>query len=927
MKNYLILFYFFLGTIKILSGQCPTSTILSSQPGLNLGFSMVEIENLSSITPLEEGYMDYTSSDTVILGIKGGNYEIKLYSDADEYQWAAAWIDWNQDGRFDSTEKLFPSDPDISPEDENILEPHDMISRGFSMPNDAKLGITKLRVAADNFENSFPEPCQQETGDVEDYTVNIIELPKYLAGRYSDSRFLCCFRPGIRDKIVLNLKIDVAYTLGLLEVQDIFLSLEGTDNFLDIENLKLWSSGLEEVPYLTNQFGVTIQNPNVNEMISGSLFLETGRNHVWASLDVSESAGIGDTIRVRCDSIRMADGKVYNMTNGLSHFGYTVIDSLYERGNTKRNNMWYFGLHGGIDFNCKNPIPIWGALRTGEGCAAVSDSNGAILFYSNGIHVFDRMHDTMPNGYDLLGGYSSTQSVTITPVIGNNNQYYIFTTDGVTVKHENGSIFLGLNYSIIDMTLNNGMGDIMPEFKNINLTDSVGEKITVAAHSSPYKYWIVTQKDFSNIFYAYLVSCNGISDTPVISQVGKVGGRAGYMKVTKDQKEIINADYYNDEMQIFDFDNSTGKLSNVRTFSKGTSTSTYVNNSYGFQTSPNDSLIYVLEKNIIACYERFANDINASKILVDTISISIYEPSVGGIQLGPDGKIYISTYRYLAVIHNPNDKINPQIEFESIKLLDGTRAQGGFPVNFYEVPELQKLTLGLSDSSLGCNIHHINSENGFNDYVWSTGEQDTNQILVKETNTYILSATDSFGCLAQDSIYVNIDTSMSFLQSATMMDTTICLGQSIQLSARNILNQSWFPSVGLSNPNNENTIASPEQSTIYLSEIKDSNCVVIDTFKIEVTNCPVFIPNSFSPSGNTLSNKTFKVHAEGITSFNIKIYNRRGNLLYETDDIEEEWDGKTLQGKQIKNDVVIYNLSIHYLNQSALNLKGNIFIN
>lgn len=924
MKNYLILFYFFLGTIKILSGQCPTSTILSSQPGLNLGFSMIEMENLSSITPLEEGYMDYTSSDTIILGIKGGNYEIKLYSDADEYQWAAAWIDWNQDGRFDSTEKLFPSDPDISPEDENILEPHDMISRGFSMPNDAKLGITKLRVAADNFENPFPEPCQQETGDVEDYTVNIIELPKYLAGRYSDSRFLCCFRPGIRDKIVLNLKIDVAYTLGLLEVQDIFLSLEGTDNFLDIENLKLWSSGLEEVPYLTNQFGVTIQNPNVKEMISGSLFLETGRNHVWASLDVNDSANIGDTIRIRCDSIRMSDGKVYNMTNGLSHFGYTVIDSLYERGNTKRNNMWYFGMHSGIDFNCKTPTPIWGALRTGEGCAAISDSNGDILFYSNGINVFDRIHDTMPNGHDLLGGYSSTQSATITPVIGNNNQYYIFTTDGVTVKHENGSIFLGLNYSIIDMTLNNGMGDIMPEFKNINLTDSVGEKITVAAHSSPYKYWIVTQKDFSNIFYAYLVSCNGISDTPVISKIGKAGGRAGYMKVTKDQKEIINADYYNDEIQIFDFDNATGKLSNLRTFSNGT-LSIYTG-LYNFQISPNDSLIYVLERNEIACYERFADNIHSSRLSITTIS-SMYGQR-GGMQLAPDGKIYMSApSSYLDVINNPNDKFNPQIGIESFKLLGGARAQGGFPINFYEVPELQKMLFGLSDSAIGCNTHLVKSQEHFTDYLWSTGEQDTNQILVKETDTYIVSATDSFGCFVQDSIDIEIDTSMSSIQPSVMMDTSICLGENVQLSARNILNQSWFPSVGLSSPNTENTIASPEQSTIYLSEIKDSDCIVIDTFKIEITNCPIFIPNSFSPSGNTLSNKTFKVHAEGITSFNIKIYNRRGNLLYETDDIEEEWDGKTIQGKLITNDVVVYNLSIQYSNEPTINLKGNILIN
>src|SRR6186713_3346857 len=80
----------------------------------------------------------------------------------------------------------------------------------------------------------------------------------------------------------------------------------------------------------------------------------------------------------------------------------------------KQANRWYFGMFAGLDFNSGAPVPVSdGMLNTAEGCSSIADANGNLLFYTDGITVFNRVHDTMPNGFDLTGDISSTQSALI----------------------------------------------------------------------------------------------------------------------------------------------------------------------------------------------------------------------------------------------------------------------------------------------------------------------------------------------------------------------------------------------------------------------------------------------------------------------------------------------------------------------------------
>ena len=85
----------------------------------------------------------------------------------------------------------------------------------------------------------------------------------------------------------------------------------------------------------------------------------------------------------------------------------------------KEAAFWYFGNFAGLDFNSGNPVSTTGSLISFEGSATMSNCDGNLLFYSDGVTVWDNTHNVMTNGTGLLGNPSSTQSAIIIPDPGN----------------------------------------------------------------------------------------------------------------------------------------------------------------------------------------------------------------------------------------------------------------------------------------------------------------------------------------------------------------------------------------------------------------------------------------------------------------------------------------------------------------------------
>lgn len=339
----------------------------------------------------------------------------------------------------------------------------------------------------------------------------------------------------------------------------------------------------------------------------------------------------------------------------------------------KQGNNWYFGDSAGVTFNSGTPVALLnGALvfppsqSHNEGSATISDSSGAILFYSDGMTVWNKQHQVMVNGSGLLGNSSSTQSSVIVPSPFNPDRfYYLFTVSSGFCC--NGNITDGLRYSIIDICDDSTRGAVMAGSKNIPLMDSVTEKIAVTRHANGTDYWIVTHRYKSDQFWAFHLDATGIADT-VISATGStynagIAGTQGQLQFSHDG-QLLAAGSSNGQnlLELFDFDPATGIVSNFRPLLKPNNDQAAI---YGVAFSPDKSKLYArgitsfgLVYIFMVQYDLAAGNlaaINASQVLIDTDAMGLIQP--GGLQPGPDGKIYmpsINNIATLAVIQSPN---------------------------------------------------------------------------------------------------------------------------------------------------------------------------------------------------------------------------------------------------------------------------------
>ncbi len=188
--------------------------------------------------------------------------------------------------------------------------------------------------------------------------------------------------------------------------------------------------------------------------------------------------------------------------------------------NAQEENIWAFGAYAGIDFNGGTARAIKTGIATREGSSSVCNANGQLLFYTDGFNVWDKNHNIMPRGKDLTQSIysitaSTTQGTIIIPMPGEQDQYYIFSL-GEMVNSVANSPFLGkLYYSIVDMTLNGGLGDVAR--KGILLDSLLTEQMT-AVSGNNCDAWLIVVSRTNNNFKSYNISINGVESQPVISK-------------------------------------------------------------------------------------------------------------------------------------------------------------------------------------------------------------------------------------------------------------------------------------------------------------------------------------------------------------------------------------------------------------------------
>ena len=359
---------------------------------------------------------------------------------------------------------------------------------------------------------------------------------------------------------------------------------------------------------------------------------------------------------------------------------------------------WFFGDEAGLDFQGGSPAPILGGkLKTKEGTSVISNSKGELLFYTDGIKVYNAEDELMPckDGPcpDLMGSQESTQSVLIVPqptCRGCEYLYNIFTTTSINATDK------VLTVSVVDMRLNDGKGAIIET--NRVLHNSTTERLVSSMNEQDTTYWTVAHDYGTNTFRIFHATTAGLVEHGTFQ-----GGLdhdtenrgEGQMKFSaadstgQRQLAVVVPGPERNYVDLFGFNDQTGEMSHIRTLDLGESPPT----AYGVEFSTDNTKLYV----------SFMGDGTAPSKLVqydlglgnDSLIVAAAMPidssdnlTFGSLQAAPDGKIYMAIQGadYLAVIGAPNDTtgIVARLEYERVGVrLARAKSELGLP-NFVQ---------------------------------------------------------------------------------------------------------------------------------------------------------------------------------------------------------------------------------------------------
>ncbi len=647
-------------------------------------------------------------------------------------------------------------------------------------------------------------------------------------------------------------------------------------------------------------------------------------------------------------------------------------------------HKWYFGGQAALDFVSGAPVTIANnAMTSIDNPASVSDSLGNLLFYSNGLEVWNKNHTVMANGTGLLGDNSGGHTATAVKQPGSSTIYYLFTIDNVAGND-------GLRYSIIDMSLNGGLGGIVTGQKNVLLLTPVSEQIVPVVHANGSDIWVVTHPWNSSSFHSYLISCNGLNTTPVVSAVGSArsgnsNASQGQINVNAANNRIVTANWNANSMELFNFDNSSGLLSNPLLFSG-------LNRPWGVEFSPNGTKLYLsgwttkyIMQYDLSTYTQAA--IAASVVNLGDVSGPGAPYFTGYLQRGPDGKIYIAVYLdpFLAVINNPDAAgLGCNLVDDGLDL-GGKTSGAGLPDKVVAT-HTSTSSISIGNDTTYCGNFSQTLYTGNANTLWSTGVT-ASQITVTASGTYWASIFSGCGSGVNDTITISQNPNPVVNLGN---DTVLCTGQTTALSAVNpgatyqwqdnstsgnftvsaagnysvtvtaangcatndIIAVAYVATPPVINLGFDTTVCGDELTLIVhagnaqyqwqdLTTDSFYRITSAGVYSVTVTNacgsatdevfvnlqpdrCALLVPTGFSPN-NDGANDIFRAISRcPVTKYSMHVYNRWGEQVFETDDVTDGWNGVFRDRPQPLSVYVYYIDYFNYCEQKMKKIVGNV---
>jgi len=366
----------------------------------------------------------------------------------------------------------------------------------------------------------------------------------------------------------------------------------------------------------------------------------------------------------------------------IVHF---VLISTSIGQNDLRNANWAMSNQAGLNFNFTSPQPFSSSIGIeNTSSASVSDTDGNLLFYTNGLTVWNSDNSVMTGGTGLIGGFGDvSQNIVIVPNPNDSNKYYIFSISGGQIIA--GLPRHGLRYS--EVTMSNGFGSVSSP--NTPLEDEFGTliddnyvnnygKITTASHSNGIDYWLIAE--IGTRVFSYLIDDEGVnfalaSNSPILTLPGttymeglseEICSGNGPMKISPDNSRIligyagtydIANNFDGGRLMVGLFNDGTGAVTDFIDIQRDVSIGARILT--GAEFSPNGNTIHQLYEGFIISNTIILNIAN----LLEITDTSILETSIDvrNLQRAIDGRIYFESFDitqptpfFISFIGNPN---------------------------------------------------------------------------------------------------------------------------------------------------------------------------------------------------------------------------------------------------------------------------------
>lgn len=568
-----------------------------------------------------------------------------------------------------------------------------------------------------------------------------------------------------------------------------------------------------------------------------------------------------------------------------------------------------------MNFSTGVPVLSYTGLDNGfEAIAHAEDGNDNIIFFVNANGVYDINNTLMPGSVGLLADPSSAE-ISISPMPGSPGKYYIF---------YNNQVCSNLYYSIVDMSLNGGTGNVT-NLNTLLQTGSYSEGLEVVKVTAggPVEYRLIAF-DCSAGFVTFDITAAGVGPvTPLYNFT--IAGFSGY-----DGRSEL--DYHMGRLGI-GFANSSPSEALLGNYDPNTNTFSspvdfiwndlFGNGFYGCEFSPDGSKAYMTSWYVTGDTNLVQYDFVTGNA---KYFVTPYAP--GQIELGPNGKLYfINDYsNFITEIDFPNTtspSFNQIATTSSLALGITDHIQSNLLVT---EPVYQHTFSSNQPCEGDSSLFAIYTDLDLDSVRWYFGDPESG-VFNTSTDTTPFHIYPHAGVYT---VYLNlysdtlhfIDTGVATISALPTVDLPDSV-MSCPYAPRTLDAGTNGNSFAWSTGEMTQRIVALEQGLYEVTVSTNNGCQASDsTFVTVDCDAYVFFPNAFSPNGDSW-NDLFMPQLYKVDRYHMSIYNRWGELMFETTDPDHGWNG-LVKGKKAPSSVYVYYADIKFTNGKTITKEGNL---